>query len=233
MLAVFADRPLPFLVVLAGAVAVLVGLLAADGNIRATQSLLAMAATAISLGITRGVVCGDRSEQRWFVLFQRGDPPFIHYARVLLLTIMAVALLLAIPTIALAITANFPTAFVAFAGALVWAMVCIAVATGVSSLVRRYDLESTLILVVLSLAQGYVFGLLQLSPSASTASSYLLLPVDGVFMLWDGVLYHGSLPSVPRLLHTLLYPLVWLGVAALRIGRSGPALWDGESGPAA
>lgn len=232
MLAVLADRPLPFLVVLSAAVALLVGLLAADGNAQSAQSLLALAATAIALGITRGIICGDRIEQRWFVLFQRGDPPFVHYARVLLVTAVAVALLLAIPALALAVTASIPTAFAAFAGALLWAGVCIAVATGISSLVRRYDLEITLILVVVSLAQGYVFGLLRVSPSASAALSYLLIPVDGIFMLWKGMLDLGSLPGLPRLLHILVYPLAWLGIAVLRIRRYGSAPSDGETGPA-
>jgi hypothetical protein len=195
-------------------------LLFSGGGLRASQSMLAIATTVVAVGATRGLISGDRVQERWVILFQRPDPPHLHYARVLALTAGVVGVLLAVSAIGLAIAADIPTALAAWSGAVLWAVVCMATATGISSLVRRFDLEITLLLIAASLGQGYLLPIVGVSGAAASITSYMLLPIDGVFMLWGWLLETGALPPPGRIVHTLAYPMAWLAVAAWRL--TGP-----------
>ena len=220
LLAVLVDRPLSFLTIFCIGTAVLIGFLAARSGLRSSQGLLTIQTMILALGITRGIIAADRVEQRWFILFQRPESPTSHYGRVLAISTVAVGGLLAFSGIALIVATNIAVGVAAYAGALLWALVCMATITGVSSLVRRFDLEITLLLITVSFAQGYLFQAVGLDGVGARVLSYALLPIDGVFMTWDGMLGTGLFPPAARVLHLLAYPAVWLGIASWRLRGS-------------
>lgn len=214
-------RPLGFLVVFSAAATVLCAAVTLrDSN--QVHGIFALMVPVVSLAVTRGIISADRVEGRWILLFQRGQSPLSHYARALVLALGTVWLVVLICALAVAAAAllSRQSADVApdmAAFGTLWATVLVCATFAVSSLVRRYDLELVLLLLALSFAQGVVTDVLGLPELTREWMRFLLLPVDGVFLVLRALTGEGGGIPTSLIAHLLLYPPACLAVAALRL----------------
>lgn len=217
----FADRPVSFLAIFTVGAAV-VSTIAGWRDPSRVNSLFAFLALVLALAMTRGIISRDRRDSRWIMLFQRATSPARHYARVIVLAFMLLVLLLALAALPLVASrfvqsGSARTAVALLAGSSIWATVIFCVTIGISSLVRRYDLELFLLLLTLSVVQVFLMDLLSAPASARHVATYLLIPVDPAFLMWATIGSAREAPSLASLAHLVLYPLAWLGIAAVRI----------------
>jgi hypothetical protein len=213
--AVIIDRPFGFLLALSLMVTAWLLVVPAVSPPSANQGALALLGTVCAVGLARGVISGDRLHERRVIVFQSGGSPGVHYAKVMGLSIASLGLFLLIPACALVVRdASQVGALVV--GGFLWACVLFLAAAGVSSLVRGFDLELSLLLLFASLTQGLVLDRPDVPDFVAATIRSVLLPIDGAFGTWNALLSGRDWPTTSALLHLGLHPVVALAVIWIR-----------------
>ena len=186
------------------------------------QRAMLIVAMVLVFGFTRRIIAGDRSNGRWWLLFQRPVSPMGHYARMVGFAGTCILLGLLIAALVLSATISpsgggLRIVWGSLAGAVVWSSCVFAIGVGISSLVRDHDLELLILFYLVSAAQVLIVQQLNLGLTLSTLLTWLLMPIDSIFLLWEWFVSGVWTLDPSDLAHLIIYPAVWLMIAVARL----------------
>ncbi len=189
-----------------------------------TQRILLVGVSVIALLLVRRIVVGDRYDGRSYLLFQRAVTPRSHYTRTLVLAVGALVVAIIIVAVVIAaaalVTGNGQRqVWGGAAGALLWGVTLLATGFGLSAVVRHYDVELLTGFVFVSLGQAYLMPLLGVSAGAANVLAWLLVPIDGIFLLWEYLTVGTARLDAVLLFHIAVYPAVWVAAGLWRSER--------------
>lgn len=221
MPALDASVPLTFALAVTGLFTILTLLNAGSsgGGVRSTSF---GAAVLLALALTRGYIAADIREGRWPLLFQNPMHPIAHYARRLTRLMATAAVLLGIVVAGGLLGSeriDVRTAVHAWICACAVAAILMSLAAGIGSLVRRYELELILLLIVVSGLQVVLANALALDNALRDLLRWLLIPLDAMAMLMEQFAGSGTGMTTEYWLQLALYPAVWLAIAGWRLHR--------------
>lgn len=184
----------------------------------AAQSVMMILGLVIALGLARGAFTGIRPGPHAAILFQRPVSTRTHLFHTIRLRAILLNLLQlcgGVLLLLLTVPRGVPIGTVAgmIFGCWIWSTVLFCVAIGISALVDRLHTEWTIALFITSVLQLALLDLLPGPAVLRWVIGLLAMPIDGIFMIWEGAL-HGQIEiGAADLAHLSGYPLVWLGVA--------------------
>jgi hypothetical protein len=184
--------------------------------------LFVIMGTMLVILVTKGLVNGDRTFARWTLLFQRPVRPRAHYARALVSGYVLVAMLFLFAGIAFAVSgiiAGVALRFIAgmCLGAFLWTTALYCVGAGLSAVLRRNDSEVMVLLLLVSYAQMAVAQAVGAPPWFPHALAWLLVPIDGLYGLWQGFVTGRYDVAPEAIAQAFIYPLLCLFVADVAI----------------
>jgi hypothetical protein len=177
-----------------------------------------LAGTVAGVGIGRRSVGADLAAGRGVLLFQRPVTPLAHYTARMVATLGIFAGAAVLTAALVAVAGDIPRPWVHAVGATYWALLMLVIATALSALSRRFDVELLVLLFVLSTTQALIANALGV-PGLRALLDWTLIPIDAVFGSWNA-LARGDFSIAPRHgVQLVLQPLAWGTVLVLRLRR--------------
>lgn len=186
----------------------------------AAQSVMMILGLVIALGLARGAFTGIRPGPHAAILFQRPVSTRTHLfhtirLRAILLYLLQLCggVLLLLLTVPRGISIGTVAGMIF--GCWIWSTVLFCVAIGMSALVERLHTEWTIALFIMSVLQLALLDLLPAPAVLHQLIGLLAMPIDVIFMIWEGALQGRFEIGAAELAHLIVYPVLWLGVAFL------------------
>jgi hypothetical protein len=179
---------------------------------------------ALPLAITKGMIGGDRSAGRWAVLFQRPGRVEAHYARV---SALAFGILLACWVVVCGVLvvgglvrgSAITPLLGCVLGGFVWAVMSFCVGVALTALSRAQDSEFAVLYIVFGGLQGVIARFLHLTPTLATALGFVLIPFNGVGVLWIRLAGGADRFEVVWIVQMFTFPVLMALVVAWQLRR--------------